>query len=127
MSTWGRKGKARGEFAAAHGLAIDSRDRVYVADRGNNRVQVFDLSGEVLAEWAGFGNPFGLLVAGPHLMVTDGDAHRISHLALDGGRVEMQWGDPQTLQLPHLMALDSHGRLYVAEVTGKRVQIFKRR
>lgn len=127
ISTWGRKGKGPGEFAAAHGLAIDSRDRIFVADRGNNRVQVFDLTGKVLAEWTGFGNPFGLLAAGPHLLVSDGDAHRISHLALDSGKVESQWGDPQTLQLPHLMAVDSKGRLYVAEVNGKRVQIFKRR
>ena len=127
ISTWGRKGSGLGEFAAAHGLAIDSRDRIYVADRGNNRVQVFDLAGKALAQWTGFGNPFGLLVVEKSLLVSDGDAHRISHLALDTGKVEAQWGDPQTLLLPHLMAVDSRGRLYVAEVNGKRVQIFKRR
>lgn len=127
IAEWGKKGKGPGEFAAAHGIAIDSRDRIYVADRGNNRVQVFDLSGKILAQWTGFGNPFGLLVMGEHLLVSDGDAHRISHLALSSGKVEAQWGDPQTLLLPHLMAVDSQGRLYVAEVNGKRVQIFKRR
>ena len=127
ISSWGRPGKGRGEFAAAHGLAIDSRDRIYVADRGNNRVQVFDLSGKVLAEWTGFGNPFGLIVIGSQLLVSDGDAHRVSHLDLISGKVETQWGDPQTLLLPHLMATDSRGRLYVAEVNGKRVQIFERR
>lgn len=127
ISAWGRKGKGPGEFAAAHGLAIDSRDRIYVADRGNNRVQVFDLTGKVLGDWTGFGNPFGLLVVGPQLLVSDGDAHRISHLSISTGKVETQWGDPGTLLLPHLMAVDSHGKLYIAEVNGKRVQIFKRR
>ena len=127
ISTWGRKGSGPGEFAAAHGLAIDSRDRIYVADRGNNRVQVFDLTGKALAQWTGFGNPFGLLVLGESLLVSDGDAHRIAQLALNSGKVEAQWGDPQMLLLPHLMAVDSRGRLYVAEVNGKRVQIFKRR
>lgn len=127
LASWGAKGDKPGEFAAAHGLAIDARDRIYVADRGNNRVQAFDLSGKHLASWTGFGNPFGLLAVGRELLVSDGDAHRITHLSLSSGQVTAQWGDAQTLQLPHLMALDSKGRLYVAEVNGRRVQIFKRR
>jgi sugar lactone lactonase YvrE len=125
ISSWGKKGKAIGEFAAAHGLAIDKRDRVYVADRGNNRVQVFSIEGKQLGEWKGFGNPFGLLVYGDDLLVSDGDVHRISHLRLTDGSIAAQWGDPQSLQLPHLMARDGKGRLFVAEVNGKRVQIFQ--
>jgi sugar lactone lactonase YvrE len=125
LTSWGRKGKAEGEFAAAHDIAIDSRDRIYVADRGNHRVQVFDSSGKFLAAWTGFGNPFGLLVMGRELLVSDGDAHTISHLRLDTGEIAAQWGGAETLQLPHLMAADSKGRLYIAEVNGKRVQIFR--
>ena len=127
VATWGKKGAAPGEFAAAHGLAIDSRDRIYVADRGNNRVQIFSVDGKRLGVWTGFGNPFGLIVAGPHLLVSDGDANRISHLSLVDGSLAGQWGDAETLKLPHLMALDSAGTLYVAEVNGKRVQKFRRR
>jgi DNA-binding beta-propeller fold protein YncE len=127
IGSWGRKGNAPGEFAAAHGLAIDARDRIYVADRGNNRVQVFTLDGAQNGVWSGFGNPFGLLVVGKELLVSDGDAMRISHLALDSGKMLSQWGDAATLQLPHLMAIDSAGTLYVAEVNGKRVQKFRRR
>ena len=126
VKTWGRKGKEPGEFAAAHGLDIDSQDRIYVADRGNHRVQVFSPDGALAAVWTGFGNPFGLLVAAKELIVTDGDAHKITHLSLDG-EILRQWGDPVSLQLPHLMAMDSQGRLYLAEVNGKRVQIFKQR
>ncbi|MBL8234211.1 MAG: DUF1549 domain-containing protein, partial [Bryobacterales bacterium] len=125
VHSWGRKGKADGEFATAHGLAIDSKDRIYVADRGNNRVQVFSLDGKHLATWTGFGNPFGLHVLGNQLLVSDGDANRITHIDLATGAVNRQWGDAQTLQLPHLMASDSKGRLFVAEVNGKRVQIFR--
>ncbi len=131
VAAWGRKGKAAGEFSAAHGLAIDARDRIYVADRGNNRVQVFSLGGEQLGVWTGFGNPFGLIVtgagAGAVLLVSDGDAHRISHLSLEDGRLVAQWGDAETLKLPHLMGLDSTGTLYIAEVNGRRVQKFRRR
>jgi sugar lactone lactonase YvrE len=127
LATWGQKGKGPGQFAAAHGLAIDRHDRIYVADRGNFRVQVFSLTGDLLSEWKDFGNPFGLLVVGPQLLVSDGDAHRISHLSLEDGSVAAQWGGGGTLQLPHLMDVDSRGRLYVAEVNGKRVQMFDRK
>ncbi len=125
VSAWGKKGKGPGEFAAAHGLAIDKQDRIYVADRGNNRVQVFDLTGKQLGMWTGFGNPFGLLVYGNNLLVSDGDQNKISHLRLGDGGIARQWGDGDVLKLPHLMARDRKGRLYVAEVNGKRVQIFE--
>ncbi|MBS1828824.1 MAG: DUF1553 domain-containing protein [Acidobacteria bacterium] len=124
LQSWGKKGKGQGEFATAHGLAIDAKDRVYVADRGNNRVQVFTADGKFVAEWKGFGNPFGLHVHGGQLIISDGDAHKMTHLNLSDGSIASQWGNPDTLQLPHLMATDSKGRLFVAEVNGKRVQIF---
>ena len=122
---WGKKGKGESEFAAAHGIAIDSADRIYVADRGNDRIQVFSPEGKFLAAWGGFGNPFGALVVGDELLVSDGDAHTISHLRLSDGKMTAQWGDPETLQLPHLMAVAPDGRLFVAEVSGSRVQIFR--
>ncbi|MDX1979070.1 MAG: peptidyl-alpha-hydroxyglycine alpha-amidating lyase family protein [Bryobacteraceae bacterium] len=124
IGEWGKKGKAQGEFATAHGLAIDAGDRIYVADRGNNRVQVFDREGRFVSEWKGFGNPFGLLVVGRELLVSDGDANRISHIGMDGA-VASAWGDANSLKLPHLMSTDRKGNLYVAEVNGKRVQIFQ--
>lgn len=127
LASWGTKGKAPGEFAAAHGIAIDRKDRIYVADRGNNRVQVFDLAGKLLHVWTHSGNPFGLIVIGSHLLVSDGDANRITHLSLEDGSVAAQWGDGEMLKLPHLMAQDSQGVLYIAEVNGKRVQKFHRR
>lgn len=126
VGEWGKKGKGESEFAAAHGIAIDRQDRIYVADRGNNRIQVFSPEGKFLAAWTGFGNPFGALVVGDELLISDGDANTISHLRLSDGKLTAQWGDAQTLQLPHLMATSPDGRLYVAEVNGNRVQIFRR-
>lgn len=127
VSQWGKKGKENGQFSTAHGLAIDSRDRVYVADRGNNRVQVFAPSGEHVATWDGFGNPFGLLVVGKQLIVSEGDKNRMFHFDIDSGKIVNEWGDSEMLQLPHLMSTDRKGNLYVAEVNGKRVQIFRRK
>jgi hypothetical protein len=97
-----------------------------VADRGNQRVQVFDASGKHLADWSGFGNPFGLLVVGDELLASEGDIHKIFHLDLTSGKINGSWGDPQRLLLPHLMAVNSKGVLFVAEVNGKRVQSFAR-
>ncbi len=126
LGQWGKKGKGQSEFATAHGLAIDRQDRIYVADRNNNRIQVFDAQGKFLTLWDGFGNPFGLLVRDNQLLVSEGDVNKIFHFGLESGKIEEQWGDSQTLQLPHLMANDRRGNLYVAEVNGKRVQIFRR-
>ncbi len=126
LTQWGSKGKDAGQFATAHGLAIDGDDHIYVADRGNKRIQIFDDSGKHIANYSGFGNPFGLIVIGDELLATEGDLHKIFVLDRDG-KITGSWGDPKTLLLPHLMAVDSQGVLYVTEVSGKRVQMFERR
>ena len=125
LAEWGRGGKEPGQFSTAHGLAIDSKDRIYVADRGNNRVQVFNTEGQFQAAWTEAGNPFGLLVTSEGLIVSDGDAHRLTLLDFDGKSLGA-WGSPETLKLPHLMAINSNGTVYVTEVDGKRVQMFQR-
>jgi len=125
LSEWGGGGKEPGKFSTAHGLAIDDRDRIYVADRGNNRVQVFSNDGQFLAEWTSAGNPFGLLVTAEGLIVADGDAHRLTLLNFEGKSLG-QWGTPETLKLPHLMAQGTDGTVYVTEVNGKRIQLFQR-
>lgn len=125
LMEWGKKGKEAGQFATAHGLAIDKQDRIYVADRGNQRVQIFDSAGKHLATWSGFGNPFGLLIVGQTLLASEGDIHKIFQLD-SNGKIVGSFGDPKSLLLPHLMAVDSKGTLYVTEVNGKRVQMFSR-
>jgi DNA-binding beta-propeller fold protein YncE len=126
VGEWGKKGKGTGEFATAHDLAIDSQDRIFVGDRGNKRIQLFDTSGKHLATWDGCGNPFGLLVVGNELLASEGDIHKIFHVDLATGKIVASWGDPQTLLLPHFMAVNSKGTLFVCEVNGKRVQMFER-
>ena len=125
LAEWGKGGKEPGQFATAHGLAIDSKDRIYVADRGNKHVQVFNTDGQFQAAWTEAGNPFGLLVTGEGLIVSDGDAHRLTLLDFEGKSLGA-WGSPDTLKLPHLMAINSSGTVYVTEVDGKRIQLFRR-
>lgn len=71
---WGEAGAEAGEFDLPHAVAVDSEDRVYVADRGNARVQVFTRAGEHLATWSGswLGRPFGLAIRDDRVWMVDG-------------------------------------------------------
>jgi len=62
IKTWGKRGKGPGEFDCPHGLAFDSKGRLFVADRSNNRIQIFDQEGKYLAEWKQFSRPSGVYI-----------------------------------------------------------------
>jgi sugar lactone lactonase YvrE len=62
IRAWGKKGSGPGEFDAPHSLAMDSRGRLFVADRGNSRIQIFDQDGKFLEAWKQFGRPSGLYI-----------------------------------------------------------------
>jgi len=63
IKSWGRKGSAPGEFDEPHDIFVGgSHGWVYVADRRNNRIQVFDQDGKFLAAWPQFGQPSSIFV-----------------------------------------------------------------
>jgi len=62
IKSWGRPGSAPGEFNAPHGIAFDSKGRLFVADRGNNRLQIFDQDGKFLEEWKQFSRLSGIYI-----------------------------------------------------------------
>lgn len=62
LRAFGRKGTGPGEFDQPHGLAMDSRGRLFVGDRSNNRIQILDQQGNYLAEWRQFSRPSGLWI-----------------------------------------------------------------
>jgi hypothetical protein len=63
LKDWGRKGSAQGEFDEPHDLFVGgSRGWVYVADRRNNRIQVFDQDGKFIAAWTQFGQPSSVFI-----------------------------------------------------------------
>lgn len=59
IKSWGRIGTGPGEFRTPHALAFDSQGRLFVADRGNDRIQIFDQDGTLLAEWKQFSRVSG--------------------------------------------------------------------
>ena len=86
LRSWGSPGAARGQFSIPNGLWVDDHDRVYVADRDNNRLQVFDGEGRFLAQWGDLFRPLAV------------------------------WGDPAgriyvTDQVPRLSVFTAEGRL----------------
>jgi DNA-binding beta-propeller fold protein YncE len=62
IKEWGTKGSGRGQISEPHTIAMDSRGRLFVGDRENNRIQIFDQSGTPLDEWRQFGRPSGIFI-----------------------------------------------------------------
>ncbi len=62
IGEWGSTGNGDGQFRDPHALAMDSEGRLFVADRGNSRIQIFDQGGKHLATWTQFGRPSGLYI-----------------------------------------------------------------
>ena len=72
VTSWGAPGTAPGEFETPHTMAMDSAGRLFVGDRGNNRIQIFDQDGNFLDEWTQFGRPAGMYIDGNDMLyVTD--------------------------------------------------------
>jgi DNA-binding beta-propeller fold protein YncE len=76
VTEWGTTGSERGQFRDPHALAMDSQGRLFVADRGNSRIQIFDQGGAHLATWTQFGRPSGLFIDGNDVLyATDSESN----------------------------------------------------
>jgi DNA-binding beta-propeller fold protein YncE len=69
VKVWGPPGSGPGQFQIPHGIATDGKI-IYVADRGNARVQRFDLDGNYVGQWTHLGRPFALKLSGGALWVS---------------------------------------------------------
>jgi hypothetical protein len=152
LKSWGEPGDGPGQFNTPHSIAVDAQGQVYVADRGNRRIQVFDGEGKFLRRITidvpvdpnarpAIGNkptattgamapgaPWTVCITpGPHqvLFASDGFPGRIYKLSLDG-RVLGVFGEAgkQLKQFGwiHEIACPSETELYVAELLNWRVQ-----
>jgi DNA-binding beta-propeller fold protein YncE len=123
---WGMKGDGPGQFNLPHSIAIDG-DLVYVGDRENARIQIFDLNGRYLREWK-LGHPFGLFITPDHFIyMSDAIAGRILKISRDGKVVGALDGPPPDKGRhfdPHSIAVGKDNSIFTAEVMPWRVQKF---
>ena len=86
IKAWGKIGDGPGEFKLPHTLRFDSEGRLWVADRQNNRLQVFDQDGKYIAEYKQFGRPVGLDIEGDTIIVADSESTPQSNPGYTRGR-----------------------------------------
>jgi NHL repeat-containing protein len=126
---WGslQPGKGDGEFTVPHGIAVGDDRRVYVSDRFNRRVQVFDENGNFLDKWpTGYCHTLAMS-RDQHLWCYDGDHEQFVKYDLRG-HIETVFGRygtyPGATWGVHQISADAEGNLYGAEVFGGRTQKF---
>ena len=136
---WGKKGAGQGEFDLVHSVAVDAQGLVYVADRNNARIQVFDAAGKFLNEWKSpeLGRPWSIAMSPDNfLYVVDGgdlkpnppDRGQLLKLDLTG-KIVAKWSrfgnqDGQ-IDWGHDIAVGKDGAVYVGDVNhSMRVQKF---
>ena len=152
LMSWGEPGSKPGQFSTPHSIAVDAQDNIYVADRGNARIQVFDKDGKFLRQividvpappdarpaignkaehpsGAGMpGSPWAICITPPPhqvLFSADGFPGRIYKLSLDGKVLGMFGKTGKQLGQfgwIHEMACPSENELYVAELLNWRAQ-----
>lgn len=120
LHSWGSPGSGPGEFVLPHGVKVDANGRVLVADRENNRIQVFAPDGSYLTEFGDLFRPCGLCLDGEgNIYVAElGPSHgRVSILDADG-KVKARWGIVGEVPSAggHSIAVDSDGSIYVGLV-----------
>lgn len=135
---WGTKGSGPGQFDLPHGIALDAAGKVYVADRSNLRIQVFDASGHFLSQWSGsqLGRPYAIaLDQHGNAYIADGgdqpqappDRSALVEVSPDGtplARIGRFGNYDGQFEMAHSIAVDANGAIYVGDIKGARVQKF---
>lgn len=116
LMEWGQEGTLLGEFNEPHTIAFDSRGRLFVGDRMNQRIQVFDQDGRFLAVWP------GIMASGIH--ITEDDTVLVADYQLRKGIIIAKASDFSEIAvideaLPEGVAMDGMGNVFAAEVTGR--------
>jgi hypothetical protein len=137
LFSWGESGTDPGQFNIAHNIATDKDGWVYVADRENHRIQIFDSNGKFETQWTNMARPCGLYIdqagdqrvyvgelgvnigsnagaigLGPRVGIMD---IKGNYLAKLGDVPESE--EPGSFLAPHGICIDSRGDIYVAEVS----------
>ena len=142
IRAWGQTGYAPGEFRTLHAIAIDSRGRVFVADRFNNRIQIFDQDGNFIAMWTQFGRPSGIFFDdNDRIYVADSESDDVQNPGWEMGIrigdslsgwvsefILYPWGDPRVIagNGAEFVVADRAGNLYGGEPRPRKLQKYVR-
>ena len=150
---WGSQGSGDGQFKLPAGIAVDAAGKVYVTELANNRVQVFDASGELLHKWGSEGRGIGpfrkrsgdgqfnwpkAIAVDPAGNVYVGDTYNDRVQVFDAsGELLHKWGNEGRgigpfrkrsgdgqFNWPKAIAVDPAGNVYVGDTYNDRVQVF---
>ena len=128
LLSWGEPGDAPGHFRWPHSVLVDKRERVWVVDRMNDRIQIFNAKGEFLSQWTSLSYPTGIFIDDEETVYVSEIGRQVNIFTNDGKRLT-RWGmtrlvtrqgqDKKTALFlaPHTIAVDSRGDLYVGEVS----------
>ncbi|MDE2778254.1 MAG: peptidyl-alpha-hydroxyglycine alpha-amidating lyase family protein [Chloroflexota bacterium] len=116
--SFGEPGSGPGEFRVPHSVSVSGDGRVFVADRENNRVQVFTALGEFLEEWTDFKCPMGVHIDASQMVYVSDQIPRISIYTLEGTLVSRG----RTFENAHQVYTDSQGSIYGIDTANQRVQ-----
>jgi len=137
IKIWGKKGSGPGELDIPHAIAMDSQGRVFVGDRNNNRIQIFDQDGAFIAEWKQFSRPSGVFIdKNDVIYVADSESESVRN-SNPGWKRGIRVGSAKTGTVTALIpdpvekitgtsaaegvAADAAGNIYGAEVGPKRL------
>ena len=127
IKSWGGKGKESGKFDVAHGIAIDAKGLLWVTDRENQRIQIFDADGTFVREITYAGLPCSLDIGSQYIYMVNGFAGQVLRMDLDGrvlaavgkaGKGVGEFGEA------HVIAVSPKGELWVADSVNSAVQKF---
>jgi len=129
IKSWGGKGTEPGKFDVAHGIAIDAKGLLWVTDRENQRIQVFDQDGKYIREVKYAGLPCSLDIGSQYMYMVNGFAGQLLRMDLDG-KVLAAVGKPGPAGSvgefgeAHFIAVSPKGEIYVADSVNRAVQKF---
>ena len=130
LTFWGTKGAGPGQLDVPHSIAMDSKGRLYVANRANKRIEVFDREGKYLDQITNAGTPYGLFMAKDDVLyVVDGTQGKApsEDLTIIDTKNKSILGHIDGLLGPHMVSVNARGDIYVAEVRGTAVLKFVRK
>jgi len=128
LFSWGEPGAGPSQFRLPHNIWVDKRERVWIPDRENSRIQIFDSEGKLLDMWIDQIRPTDLFIDDEDTVYICDLADRVNIYTIDG-KLLSQWAAEGTVRekalftAPHAIAVDSQGSIYVGEVayTGFKV------